>query len=255
MISNCFTPVIIIAGALYLKDLPVPLDAGRVFAVLAAVTLASNPLNRILTTYPALRSLMSCIDSIDSYITQQEREDKRATTPLWHPAVVDDSEKPDEKSTAIPPPYAPIDLLNTAFMHVGAEDEVMQNVTVSIPHRELTIATGATGSGKTSCLKTVLGETVLTSGELFVEDGPIAFCDQKAWLSSGTIKDNIVGKYPLDEAWYQSVLRYCCLVDDLRRLAEGDQTNVGSDGSKLSGGQRQRVVSLGTFIAINSAPG
>lgn len=58
-----------------------------------------------------------------------------------------------------------------------------------------------------------------------------------------TIQENIAGHSGVDPMFYQQVLNACALEPDLRELAEGDRTKVGSKGVALSSGQKHRIVS------------
>ncbi|CAK4989705.1 unnamed protein product [Aphanomyces euteiches] len=58
---------------------------------------------------------------------------------------------------------------------------------------------------------------------------------------NATVRDNICFGLPYDHAKYQEAIRVCCLEDDLKVLAAGDQTEIGEKGINLSGGQRTRV--------------
>ena len=91
----------------------------------------------------------------------------------------------------------------------------------------------------------------MLEGELFIKYPDLAFCDEEPWLSNASIRSNIVGDDPstFDPDWYRTVISACALDLDLKKMAAGDETSVGSKGSKLSGGQRQRIVS-GIFLSL-----
>ena len=86
-----------------------------------------------------------------------------------------------------------------------------------------------------------LGELHLLSGRVRVSRS-VAFTSQTAFLLSASIRHNIVFGLEFDAAYYQSVLAACALLDDLKRLPDGDATLVGERGLTLSGGQKMRVV-------------
>ncbi|KAG6837333.1 hypothetical protein H0H93_011428 [Arthromyces matolae] len=90
----------------------------------------------------------------------------------------------------------------------------------AFPSRKLTLVSGATGSGKTALLTSLLGG-----------------------LEHATIRDNIIygAPYGFDTVRYQSVLEGCALVKDLQMFEAGDLTEIGEKGITLSGGQRARV--------------
>ncbi len=58
---------------------------------------------------------------------------------------------------------------------------------------------------------------------------------------SETIRDNILFYSDFEQARYDRVVRACCLPTDFAELPDGDQTEVGENGTALSGGQRARV--------------
>lgn len=81
----------------------------------------------------------------------------------------------------------------------------------------------------------------LGSQPLPLEQCSFALCSQRAWLQSGTVRDNVLFGRPLHERRYRAVLRACALMPDVLRWEQQDLTPVGERGTALSGGQRQRV--------------
>lgn len=215
-----------------------PLEADRIFATVALLRLAAVPIETTLISYSRMRDAVSGVDRIRSYIIEKEQQDQRKQT------VHISNDNADKLSANINNVLNCIETVNAAVSFPDAEDIAVEHATVSVPHGKLTMATGQTGSGKTAFLKSLIGEADVISGQVCVEDFPIAYCDQKPWLCNNTIKENIVGPYldQVDETWYRDVLTYCCLNEDIRQLVDGDQTLIGTGGSKLSGGQKQRVV-------------
>lgn len=243
MLAACFTPVIIIAGALFLSEIPLPLQAGRIFATLTIVTLAGDPMYVILHSYPILHGAISCADRVQSFLLVEDWVDGRSNGPLQFPnpestekalAGADVSEnKSWDKSIAF---------LGASVTPAGGQQPFLQNVNVVIPQSALAIATGPSGSGKSTFLKCIAGESDISSGVVSVNRSSLAYCDQKPWLRNGTIRNNIVGENDYDDTWYRRVIRACCLDQDLAQMPQGDESKVGTNGSKLSGGQKHRVV-------------
>jgi ABC-type bacteriocin/lantibiotic exporter with double-glycine peptidase domain len=101
---------------------------------------------------------------------------------------------------------------------------------------------GPVGSGKSSLLKAILGETTSSMGNVSLDASEVAFCDQTPWVMNATIRANIIAESKgYDSAWFETVINACDLTIDLGRLPEGDLTQVGEQGVKLSGGQKQRI--------------
>ena len=60
---------------------------------------------------------------------------------------------------------------------------------------------GSVGSGKSSLLSTILGQTVIKQGSLGL-NGTCAYVSQQAWIFHATVRDNIVYGMDWDEAKY-----------------------------------------------------
>lgn len=116
----------------------------------------------------------------------------------------------------------------------------LRDITLSISKGTLCSIVGPVGAGKSTLVGGLVGETMTNQGSCSV-NGDVAYCSQSAWIQSATIRDNILFGLPFDQEKYERVLEDCCLVDDLKILPKGDQTQVGEKGASLSGGQKQRV--------------
>lgn len=130
----------------------------------------------------------------------------------------------------------------------------LKNLNLSFPRNKLSIVCGPTGSGKTTLIASLLGETYCMSGAVCLprktpsRNGPlggspsgIAYVAQSAWLQNCSIRDNILFGLPFDAERYEKVIYMTALTRDLEILEYGDSTEVGEKGVTLSGGQKQRV--------------
>ena len=141
-----------------------------------------------------------------------------------------------------------LSLRNVQFGWKPCSPQETPGITLSLessPTGSIIILVGPVGCGKSTFLKGLAGETPVLEGELFIKYPDLAFCDETPWLSNKSIRSNIAGDDPsaFDLDWYRTVVSACALDLDLKKMAAGDETLVGSKGSKLSGGQRQRIVS------------
>ncbi|KAM3482610.1 hypothetical protein MY8738_003852 [Beauveria namnaoensis] len=103
----------------------------------------------------------------------------------------------------------------------------------------LDVVTGTSGSGKTSLLLALLGETHKKSGSV-VRQKDAAYSSQTPWLQAGTIQENILFYNAYDENGYRKVVDACCLTVDFEEMEHGDQTVIGSGTVALPGGQQAR---------------
>ncbi|KAG2204776.1 hypothetical protein INT47_004051 [Mucor saturninus] len=143
---------------------------------------------------------------------------------------------------------------------------LLHNLDAHFPNGELSIICGATGSGKTLMLLSLLGETILLEGESFcprtavsdtlvnntdrvgtinirdwILDHAVAYVSQTAWLQNDSIRENILFGLPMIKKRYDDTLYACSLDKDMNILEDGDMTEVGEKGITLSGGQKARV--------------
>lgn len=147
-----------------------------------------------------------------------------------------------------------------------ADTFILHNLDAHFPNGKFSVICGATGSGKTLMMLSLLGETVLLEGESFcprtavsdtletdveipanitrkdwILDHAVAYVSQTAWLRNASIRDNILFGLPYIEKRYKETLYACALDKDMEHLEDGDATEVGEKGITLSGGQRARV--------------
>ncbi|KAJ8120690.1 hypothetical protein ONZ43_g2663 [Nemania bipapillata] len=214
------------------------LDITTIFTSLSYLLLLTNPLSQIFQSIPQLISGLTCIGRIQTFLECESRADFRQ--------VLDDrgrlSEKPLADTSESPVPTHPIIITNGQFGW-EADKFVLRDVNTRIAKSSLTIVVGPIGSGKSTLCKALLGEIPYSEGSVDLSNRfpHVGFCDQTAFLSNGSIRDNIVGFSPFDRERYAEVIQAAALNFDLDTLPQGDRTNIGSDGITLSGGQKQRV--------------
>ena len=67
------------------------------------------------------------------------------------------------------------------------------------------------------------------------------YAPQRAFILSGTVRENILFGRPLDAARVDAVLQASAFIKDLQLLPAGMDTEIGERGTTLSGGQQQRL--------------
>ncbi|PGH13069.1 hypothetical protein AJ79_03906 [Helicocarpus griseus UAMH5409] len=193
------------------------LDATRMFTSLSYLFLLTNPLSRIFQDIPQLLSALACLSRIQAYLERETHHDFREV--IGSITVKSEKNEPDGATA--------LDLDAQSAYPV-----VIENVVV-----------GPVGSGKSTLCKALLGEIPLSQGNIFMSKSfpHVGFCDQTAFLSNGSIRDNIIAFSQFNSERYAEVIEATALNLDFETFPEADITNIGSDGITLSGGQKQRV--------------
>ena len=222
------------------------LEPATAFSALTLFTLISMALAQSIDAIMGFVTMINCLGRIQEFLTSETRVDPRermTTTPLTihsgeAPSFVKDDSITYEKQ------HNPMLMMENYCMKWNADEPwVLSNINFRVKPCELVMIIGPTGCGKSTLLKAILGEAGIVSGRLMVNDSRIGFCDQHAWVHTGTIRDNIIGVNGFDEARYRKTLQVCALEQDLSDLPSGDGTLCGSNGFGLSGGQKSRIVS------------
>lgn len=137
-------------------------------------------------------------------------------------------------------PEGPLHIRDATFKRNKKADFVLKDISIDFVEGGLNTIQGASGSGKTTLLLSILGETIKETGAV-VRPGDVAFSSQTAWLQNASIKSNILFNSEFEEVRYRRVVEACCLPVDLAELPDGEETEVGENGTALSGGQKARV--------------
>lgn len=217
------------------------LNVSRTFTSLSYLTLLLNPLTQIFQAIPQVLSGLACLSRVQAYLECETHEDFRKISSRRLPCQKKTMEA-SESGPLSSESNCVIDIKNAEF---GWEQDkpVLHGVTTQIKKSALTIVVGPVGSGKSTFCKALLGEVPCSKGDLTLTTGfpHVGVCEQTAFLSNGSLRDNIVGFSPYDAKRYAEVIEATALSFDLDSLPQGDRTNIGSDGITLSGGQKQRV--------------
>ncbi|KAI9222400.1 P-loop containing nucleoside triphosphate hydrolase protein [Blastocladiella britannica] len=139
---------------------------------------------------------------------------------------------------------APVGAIEFTGAHISWSPNapVLQNVTLSIPTGQMTALVGQIGAGKSSLLNAVLGHMYRTQGTITIAAGStISFAGQSAFLTTGTVRENILMGADEDTARLERMVRVCQLKADVARWEQGLDTPLGERGSRASGGQRARI--------------
>ena len=172
--------------------------------------------------------------------------------------VLDDpEEKGDEKDV--------LTFQDVSFRFADAEEYTLRNLNFTCRRGETTAIIGGTGSGKSTVASLILRFHDATEGALLLNGTDIrqmtqqflrdhlSYVQQKAWLFSGTIADNL--RYSRKNATEEELMHAADVAglddpiggfvaqagDFIRSLPNGLNSYVAQGGTNFSGGQKQRL--------------
>lgn len=143
---------------------------------------------------------------------------------------------------------------NVCFRYKGAEKQILKNISFSIKAGERFAIVGATGSGKSTIAKVLLRLNDIESGKILINNvntlalplsclrNQISYIPQKAYIFSGTIKDNFrfANKNMTDEEM-DKIAKISQSYDFINSLPDKFNSFVAQGGTNFSGGQKQRL--------------
>uniref|UniRef100_A0ACD5V5X7 Uncharacterized protein n=1 Tax=Avena sativa TaxID=4498 RepID=A0ACD5V5X7_AVESA len=201
--------------------LGIPLDAGNVFAFVAALRLVQDPINRMPDVIGAVIQARASLSRIAEFLGAPELQD-----------VPRGRKVSGEHSILIK---------SGSFSWENNSDRgSLKNIDLELKSGEKVAICREVGSGKSTLLGAILGDVPVIDGKIKV-CGRIAYVSQNAWMQRGTVRDNILFGSVMDTQRYEETIRRCSLIKDLKMLPSGDLTQIGEKGVNLSGGQKQRV--------------
>ncbi|MEZ4987253.1 MAG: ABC transporter ATP-binding protein [Saprospiraceae bacterium] len=166
---------------------------------------------------------------------------------------------PDEEQ---PVPYptdwqAPQDITisHLSFAYNPLVGNILQDISCTLPAGKTTAIVGASGSGKTTFIKLLLGFYPPTHGHIQIGGSTLKEMGLKKWrqqcgavlqdghIFSDSLLNNIIeGQGSPNREQLQAALTISCLQEFVQKLPQGLQTQIGVQGSGISQGQRQRIL-------------
>lgn len=153
------------------------------------------------------------------------------------------------------PEVASIEVENLGFRYADGEPWVLKGCNLRIEPGEAVAIVGASGCGKTTLVKLLLGllkpteGTIRIGGQNLHKAGPanirriVGAVMQDDQLFGGSIADNISFFDPqMDQARVEQAARMAAIHGEIAAMPMGYHSLIGDMGSSLSGGQKQRVI-------------
>lgn len=148
-----------------------------------------------------------------------------------------------------------IELSNVSFRYSENMPLVIDDLSLKIRSGQYVAIVGATGCGKSTLMRLLLGFEAPQKGAIYYDGRDLASIDLKSMrrkigvvmqngkLFQGDIFSNIIISAPrltLNEAWEAAEL--AGIAEDIRRMPMGMNTMISEGSGGISGGQRQRLM-------------
>jgi ATP-binding cassette, subfamily B, bacterial len=150
---------------------------------------------------------------------------------------------------------ATLHIENLSFKYTNISDDVLTDISLTIPHGKVTAIVGSSGSGKTTLVKLLLGFYKPTKGTIKVGTMNLANITPSLWrqhcgavmqdgfIFSDTIARNIAecDDYP-DKTRLLKAVQTANIQEFIETLPWAYNTKIGAQGNGISQGQRQRIL-------------
>lgn len=172
--------------------------------------------------------------------------------------VVNDGSEP------VPTGRGELNVAVRVFTYPQTEQVTLENVNFRLQSGQMLGICGPTGAGKSTILSLIQRHFDIDQGEIRFHDIPLtqlqldswrsrlAVVSQTPFLFSDTVANNIaLGCPQATREAIEHVARLASVHDDILRLPQGYETEVGERGVMLSGGQKQRI-SIARALLLNA---
>lgn len=147
-----------------------------------------------------------------------------------------------------------LEVVNLSFRYAENQPFLYERLSFSIAQGEFVAIAGASGCGKTTLLKILLGLLDPEEGKIKWQGAELkhwgaayrnemATVMQEDQLFMGSVAENIaLFDFQMDMQWVMECAKAACIHDEVIAMTMGYHTLVGNMGGSLSGGQKQRIL-------------
>ncbi|MEP3889814.1 MAG: peptidase domain-containing ABC transporter [Hellea sp.] len=242
LIGGFQTILIVYFGAIFVID--GDLTIGMLFAFMAYRRQFSNVTNALVQKVSEFRMLGLHLERL-SDIVQTEKEEGLEVTKTGR------QDSPPE-----------IKIQDVSFRYAHNDPYIFENLNLTIQPGEFIAISGASGGGKTTLFKIILGLVLPTTGYVKIDGAPLRSFGIGNWraltgvvmqddqLLSGTIAENIsFFDSELDMEKVVACAQAAQIDEDVARMPMKYLSAIGEMGSALSGGQKQRLLLARAFYS------
>lgn len=225
---------LVLGGGVFFSTCTGTLSAIDALTVLSVATLMAESMNFLTGSWSIMISALSCMSRIQDYLLLEEMHTQGQEGLI--------SLQVEHVTEHLRPENEVFNLNSASISMQYMETPILREVTLNIAKGEIVMVVGHTGAGKSTFIRAVIGDALITGGSRYRKPGSIAYCGQSLWLPNQSIRQIITSYSPWDSQWYNDVLDACLLKQDINHLLQSEEAVIGSNGIKLSNGQKQRVV-------------
>ena len=168
------------------------------------------------------------------------------------PVVIDGSDK-------VPEGRGELDVNIRQFTYPQTDHPALENVNFALKPGQMLGICGPTGSGKSTLLSLIQRHFDVSEGDIRFHDIPLTKLQLDSWRSRLAVvsqtpflfSDIALGCPNATQQEIEHVARLASVHDDILRLPQGYDTEVGERGVMLSGGQKQRI-SIARALLVNA---
>lgn len=153
------------------------------------------------------------------------------------------------------PDVARLEVAHLSFRYADGEPWILKDCCFTVEDGESVAIVGASGAGKTTLVKLLLGLLCASSGSIIIDGRDvrrIGARHYRSWfgavmqddqLFAGSVADNIAfGEDGYDLQRVKDAARLAAVHEDIAAMPMGYHSLIGDMGTVLSGGQKQRVI-------------
>lgn len=152
-----------------------------------------------------------------------------------------------------------VEFKNVSYSY-NNEKNIINNLSFKINKNSSVALVGATGSGKSTIIKLIMGLIKYDKGNILIDGKELSklnlnsfydnvtYVSQEAPIFDGTLRENLIFDKKIPDEEIIKVLNLVCLDKFYEKLENGLDTELGEKGVRMSGGERQRVALARLFF-------